>query len=441
MHAKPYHIMYPAKRQNIPKHTYTAERALPKPNLAPPSNQFLCRCPPQAAPHVDGQNLAPNNISTRNKVANDICPAKAHPQSPSDNNTTNNTGNTTGFPYALSLTTPPPRTYAAMASAKTELPARPTQASNLNSVFPLTPPEGPADDPTAEQKNKFSRATLRTQYLLSSLDRLNKSSVTAALHKWKHHTHSYHHIPKTASTITMKVIPHAEKSTPIETSVAGAQHTYKQTGMIQCFLKGPTPQTYTIVVPSPVMRDELGEAMAKKTLVPAGEQRLGPMRNFADKDNVNLLHLPPLITLHMQGGIKGGSGTERQLLYTQVLQAEKIPVRIDPAEPFAILKTILADKTGIPTSEITLFCDSKLNATTQIDDLEQIKDHAQTPGTIIYASRTPVPTTCETHEVFRAAQDLAQKLDAKGTWKWECKNPAHAKHLSFLLKRSRSHPH
>jgi hypothetical protein len=204
MHAKPYHIMSPAQRQNRSKHTYTAERALPKPNLAPPSNQSLCRCPPQAAPHVDGQNLAPNNISTRNKVANDICLAKAHPQSPSDSNTTNNTGNTTGFPYALSLTTPPPRTYATMAAEKTELPARPTQASNLNSVFPPTPPEGPADDPTAEQKNKFSRATLRTQYLLSSLDHLNKSSVTAALHKWKHHTHSYHHIPKTASTITIK---------------------------------------------------------------------------------------------------------------------------------------------------------------------------------------------------------------------------------------------
>jgi hypothetical protein len=109
--------------------------------------------------------LAPNNISTRNKVVIDICPAKAHPQSPSDNNITNNTVNTTGFPYALSLTTPSPRTYAAMAVAKTELPARPTQASSLNSVFPLTPPEGPADDPTAEQKNKMSRATLSTQGL------------------------------------------------------------------------------------------------------------------------------------------------------------------------------------------------------------------------------------------------------------------------------------
>jgi hypothetical protein len=80
------------------------------------------------------------------------------------------------------------------------------------------------------------------------------------------------------------------------------------------------------------------------------------MNNLADKDNDNLFHIPPVTTLQMQGGLKGGSGSEKTLLYIVGLRAERIPVRIDPAKSFTDLKTILADKAGIPTYEITLFC-------------------------------------------------------------------------------------
>jgi hypothetical protein len=249
------------------------------------------------------------------------------------------------------MTTPPPRTSAAMAAAK-KFPARPTKASNLNSVFSLTPPEGPADDLTAEQKKQMDGSTLCIQYLLKFVARTNEGSVKAALHKWKHHTHSHHHITETANTIAIKAVTRAVTNIPIETSTAVAQHTYtkiKHTDTTQCFLKGPTPKTYTIAIPSPVTLHKLGEVIAKKTLVPAGEQRLGPMRKFADKDNVNLLHIPPLTTLQMQGGLKGGSGPEKTLLYIVGLQTERIPVRIDPTQSFAYLKTILADKTGIST--------------------------------------------------------------------------------------------
>jgi hypothetical protein len=203
--------------------------------------------------------LASNSISTRNKAANDICPAKAHPQSLPDSNTTNNTSNTTGFPNALSLT-PPPRTPAVMAAAKTKFPSRPTKASNLNSVLSLTPPEGPEDDLTAEQVNKMTRATLYFQQMLNFPALINEGSVTAALHKWKHYTRSYHHITETANTIAIKVVARAEQNIPIETSAAGAQYIYtkiKHTDTIQCFLKGPTPKSYTIEVPSPVTLDEL----------------------------------------------------------------------------------------------------------------------------------------------------------------------------------------
>jgi hypothetical protein len=219
---------------------------MPKLSFAPPSNQNAWRRPPQEDTHVDGQNLAPNIISTKNKAANDTCPAKAHPQPPFDSNTTNNTGNTTGFPNALPLTTPPPRTYAAMASAKPKFPARSTKASNLNIVFSLIPPEGPADDLTAEQKNKMTRATLRIQHLLNFPGRMNKGSVTAVLHKWKQHILYY--ITETANTTAIKVGARAGKNISIETSAAGAQHTYtkiKHTDTIQCFLKGPTHETYT----------------------------------------------------------------------------------------------------------------------------------------------------------------------------------------------------
>jgi WD40 repeat protein len=306
-----------------------------------------------------------------------------------------------------------------MAAAKPKFPARSTKAGNLNSVFSLTPPEGPGDDLTSEQKNKMIRATERIQHLLIFPARINKGRITAALHKWKHHTLS--HITETANTTAIKVATRAGKNIPIETSVAGAQHTYtkiKHTDMIQCFLKGPTHETYTIDIPSPVTLDKLGEAIAKKTRVPTGEQRLGPMRSFADKYNTNLFHIPPLTTLQMQGGLKGGSGTERILLYIIGLQAEKIPVRIDPTKSFADLKTILADKTGISTYEMTLFCAPEHKASTQIDDLEQIKDNAPAPGTVIYASNTPAPTPAPGTVIY--AEDLTQKLDSTGTWKWGC---------------------
>jgi hypothetical protein len=177
-----------------------------------------------------------------------------------------------GFPHDLPLTTSPPRTYAAMTTAKLNCPACPTKANNLNSVFSPIPPEGPADDLTAEQKNKMTRSTLRTQHLINFPERTNKGSVTTALYKWKQHI--LYHTTETANTTVIKVGARAGKNTPIETYAAGQQHTYtkiKHTDTIQCFLKGPTHETFTIDVPSPVTFEELGEAIAKKTRVPAGE--------------------------------------------------------------------------------------------------------------------------------------------------------------------------
>ncbi len=128
---------------------------------------------------------------------------------------------------------------------------------------------------------------------IHTLHHTTKRHITTKvlLTNWKHHAADN---SATVNTITNKVVVRTERNTLTETFTTWAQHTHtktKHTDTIQYFLKGSSPKTYTIAVPSPVTLDELSEGIAKKTLVPAGEQRLGPMRNFVDKNNTDLFHI------------------------------------------------------------------------------------------------------------------------------------------------------
>jgi hypothetical protein len=60
---------------------------------------------------------------------------------------------------------------------------------------------------------------------------------------------------------------------------------------VQLFLRGAADGTLTITVPVPVTRNQLHEAIAKKTLVPPQGQSLGSMYQYADAHNADLFYL------------------------------------------------------------------------------------------------------------------------------------------------------
>jgi hypothetical protein len=146
---------------------------------------------------------------------------------------------------------------------------------------------------------------------------------------------------------------------------------------VQLFLRGAADGTLTITVPVPVTRNQLHEAITKKTLVPPQGQNLVSMYQYADTHDADLSYLKKNCTLDISFLLNGGSGGPRLAKQANPLlhQPQKFficvhgpdrhqnTVGVLPSDKIRRVKKLLEDRVDLQPSSQTLFLHGK-----QLDD-------------------------------------------------------------------------
>jgi hypothetical protein len=198
---------------------------------------------------------------------------------------------------------------------------------------------------------------------------------------------------------------------------------------VQLFLRGAADGTLKITVPVPITRNQLHQAIAKRTLVPPQEQSLGSMYQYADAHNADLFYLEDNCTLDVSSLLRGGSGgprlakqakpllpqSQKFFIYVHGPDRHQNTVGVMPSDKIRRVKELLANRVVLQPSSQTLFLNGQ-----QLDDNLILEEGDIVQGTTLQLLRAFPPENCEEHHKRRDPEHLMQRYDPDLKWIWVC---------------------